>query len=168
MQPGTQEHPWAGAIPARHFHHLGGPEVASHACHLHNVLPVQLAALCHDVVAGGFCPRRHGPKHRKHYEQHKVDTMCDVCEVKYGRWDEERGWNRAACCPNDAKMQLLVYINHCVWLRQLKSAVFSSRLHKFIKPSGLGKYCTVDFFDSLQDLKQRETCCFSCVSTLCG
>lgn len=65
-------------------------------------------------------------------------------------------------------VQLLVYMNRCAWLRQLKSAVFSSRLRKFRKPSGLGKYCTVDFFDSLQDLKERETCCFSCVSTLCG
>lgn len=67
-----------------------------------------------------------------------------------------------------SEVQLLVYMNCWVWLRQLKSAVFSSRLRKLSKPPGLGKYCTVDVFDSLQDLKERETCCFSCVSTLCG
>jgi len=142
--------------------------VASHAGHLYYVLPVQLAALRHDVVASGFCPRRHGPKHRKHDEQHEVDTVCDVCQVKYGWRDEERGGTELPAVLPMPKMQLLIYTNRCVWLRQLKSAVFSSKLRKFSKPSGLGKYCTVDFFGSLQDLKERETCCFSCVSTLCG
>lgn len=142
--------------------------MASHAGHLHHVLPVQLAALRHDVVAGGFRPRRHGPKHREHCKQHQVDSVRDMCQVQRSRGDRERRGTRLPAAPSMTEMQFLVYVNHYVWLRQLKSAVFSSRLRKFSKPSGLGKCCTVDFFDSLQDLKERETCCFSCVSTLCG
>lgn len=97
-----------------------------------------------------------------------MDTMRDMCQVKYRWWDEERGGMDLPAILMMPKLQLLGYMNCCVWLRQLKSAVFSSRLRKLSKPFRLGKYCTVDFFDSLQDLKERETCCFSCVSTLCG
>lgn len=92
--------------------------------------------------------------------------MRDVCQVKYCQWDDKRGGTELPAVLPMPNMQLLAYVNRCVRLRQLKSAVFSSRLRKFSKPSGLGKYCTVDVFDSLQDLKEGDLLLFMCLHTL--
>lgn len=61
LQLGAQEHPRAGPLPAGRFHHAGGPEMALYARHIHHHLREQLAAVRHELVAGGLCARRHGP-----------------------------------------------------------------------------------------------------------
>lgn len=61
VQLGAQEHPRAGPIPAGRLHHAGRPEMALHAGHLHHDVRQQLAAVRHELVAGGVCARRPGP-----------------------------------------------------------------------------------------------------------
>lgn len=61
VQLGAQEHPRAGPLPAGRVHHAGRPEMALHAGHLHHDLRQQLAALRHELVAGGVRARRPGP-----------------------------------------------------------------------------------------------------------
>lgn len=61
VQPGAQEHPRAGPLPAGRVHHAGRPEMALHAGHLHHHVCQQLAAVRHELVAGGVCARRPGP-----------------------------------------------------------------------------------------------------------
>ena len=95
LQPGAQEHPGARTVPPGHLHHLGGPEMAPHAGHLYHVVPLQLAALRHHVVAGGLCPWGHLCLHgerRDREERFGVHCVCDECQVRR-QWMRQ-GWKQ--------------------------------------------------------------------------
>lgn len=86
LQLGAQEHPRAGPVPAGRLHHAGGPEVALHPRHLHHHLREQLAAVRHELVAGGVRARRPGPGREepgllRHRRQVRISGGFHVSEV---------------------------------------------------------------------------------------
>lgn len=77
-------------IPAGRLHHAGGPEMALHAGHLHHHVRQQLAAVRHELVAGGVCARGPGPDAAepdplRHRRQVRNDTeQCPSVSVIKG------------------------------------------------------------------------------------